>query len=183
MRPLRYSINVTVDGCCDHRIFNPDEATHRHAEEGIAQADGILLGRPTYELMEVWRPIARGTEKPEWVEPWMESFARTLDAAKKYIVSSVWEGPDWNTEVVRGDVRAAVQRLKEQPGKGLAVGGVALPRKLAEWGLIDEYEFIVHHKIAGEGPRLLSGVSLDLKLVDRLELSSQAVAMRYEPRR
>src|SRR5215207_653712 len=138
MRPLRYSINVTLDGCCDHRVMVPDAELHRHAAENLAQADALLFGRVTYEMMEAaWRPPAR----TDWMADWMEPFARTIDAAKKYVVSSTLDRVDWNAELVRGDLGKAVQQLKEQPGKELFVGGVTLPLALAELGLIDEYEF------------------------------------------
>jgi dihydrofolate reductase len=115
----------------------------------------------------------------------MEPFARTIDAAKKYVVSSTLDRVDWNAELVRGDLGTAVQELKRQPGKALFTEGVKLPMALAELGLIDEYEFVVHPRIAGHGPTLFAGLSkpIDLKLVNRLELGSGAVAMRYEPRR
>lgn len=114
----------------------------------------------------------------------MEPFARTIDAAKKYVVSSTLDRVDWNAELLRGDLGTAVRRLKEQPGKGLFTGGVTLPLALAEQGLIDEYELVVHPRIAGHGPTLLAGLSkyVDLKLVDELELGSGIVARRYEPR-
>lgn len=185
MRPLRYSINVTVDGCCDHRVMVPDEDLHRHAAEAIAQADALLFGRVTYELMEAgWRPFARTGERPDWMEPWMERFARTIDTAKKYVVSSTLERVDWNAELVRGDLGEAVQKLKQESGKGLFVGGVTLPLALAELGLIDEYEFVVHPRLAGHGPTVFAGLAkhVDLKLVDRLEFGSGAVALRYAPR-
>jgi dihydrofolate reductase len=185
MRPLRYSINVTLDGCCDHRAIPADEDLHRHAAETIAQADALLFGRVTYEMMEAaWRPSAAGA-MPDWMADWMEPFARTIDAAKKYVVSSTLNQVDWNAELVRGDLATAVQQLKREPGKGLFVGGMKLPLALAELGLIDEYEFIVHPRLTGHGPTLLAGLSayVDLKLVSRLELGSGAVAMRYEPRR
>jgi len=185
MRPLRYSINVTLDGCCDHREMIADESLHRHAAEGIAQADVLLFGRVTYEMMEAaWRPTQTGA-RPEWMADWMVPFARTIDAARKYVVSSTLSRVDWNAELVRGDLRQAVERLKREPGKGLFTGGVTLPLALAELGLIDEYEFVVHPRIAGHGPTLFAGLSkhVDLKLVSRLEFGSGAVAMRYEPRR
>ena len=184
VRPLRYSINVTLDGCCDHRAFSPDDELHRHAAENIAQADALLFGRVTYEMMEAawrWPAGARTDRMAEWTEP----FARTIDAAKKYVVSSTLERVDWNAELVRGDLGKAVQQLKQESGKGLFVGGVKLPLALAELGLIDEYEFVVHPRLAGHGPTLFAGLSkhIDLKLVSRLEFGSGAVAMRYEPRR
>ena len=185
MRPLRYSINVTLDGCCDHRENFADDDLHRHAVANLGQADALLFGRVTYEMMEAaWRPSATGV-MPEWMADWMEPFARTIDAAKKYVVSSTLDRVDWNAELVRGDLGKAVQQLKRESGKGLFVGGVKLPLALAELGLIDEYEFVVHPRLVGHGPTLFAGLSkhVDLKLVSRLEFGSGAVAMRYEPRR
>src|SRR5574341_1620103 len=167
MRPLRYSINVTLDGCCDHRAMFADEDLHRHAVENLDRADALLLGRVTYEMMEAaWRSPVRTGARPDWTEP----FARTIDAAKKYVVSSTLDRVDWNAELVRGDLRKAVQQLKRESGRGLFTGGVKLPLALAELGLIDEYEFVVHPRIAGHGPAVFAGLSkrLDLKLVGRL---------------
>ena len=189
MRPLRYAINITLDGCCDHRAGSTDEELHRYWAEKLAQADALLFGRVTYEMMEAaWRPSAAGA-RPDWMADWMEPFARTIDAAKKYVVSGTLERVDWNAELVRGDLGKAVQQLKrqsgKQSGKGLFTGGVTLPLALAELGLIDEYEFVVQPRLAGHGPTLFAGLSkhVDLKLVSRLEFGSGAVAMRYEPRR
>src|SRR6201993_2604728 len=186
MRLLRYSINVTLDGCCDHRAMFADEDLQRHAAENLDQADALLLGRVTYEMMEAaWRPPARSGVRPDWMADWGMPFARTIDAAKKYVVSSTLDRIDWNAELVRGDLGKAVQRLKRESGKGLLVGGVKLPQALAELGLIDEYELIVHPRLAGHGPTLFAGLSkcVDLRLMSRLEFGSGAVAMRYEPRR
>jgi dihydrofolate reductase len=136
-------------------------------------------------MMEAaWRLPATGV-RPDWMADWMEPFARTIDAAKKYVVSSTLDGVDWNAELVRGELGKAVQRLKDEPGKGLFTSGVTLPLALAELGLIDEYEFVVQPRLAGHGPTLFAGLSryIDLKLVDRREFGSGAVAMRYEPRR
>jgi len=119
----------------------------------------------------------------------MEPFARTIHAAKKYVVSSTLlshpDKVDWNAELVRGDLGKAVQQLKRETGKGLLTGGVKLPLALTELGLIDEYEFVVQPRLAGHGPTLFAGLSkhVDLRLVSRLEFASGAVAMRYEPRR
>jgi dihydrofolate reductase len=164
----------------------PDEELHRHAAENLARADALIFGRVIYQRMEeAWRPAARTGARPEWMEPWMMPFARTIDSAKKYVVSSTLDRVDWNAELVHGDLGKAVQELKRQPGRGLFVGGVMLPRALAELGLIDEYELIVHPRIAGHGPTLFAGLSkrIDLKLVNRLEFGSGAVAMQYELRR
>jgi len=182
MRPLRYSINVTLDGCCDHRVMIPDEELHRHAAATLERADALLFGRVTYEMMEAaWRPPAPTGARPDWMEP----FARTIDGAKKYVVSSTLDRVDWNAELVRGDLGDAVQQLKREPGKGLFVGGVKLPLALAELGLIDEYEFVVQPRLAGHGPTLFAGLSerLELRLVARQEFRSGAVALRYQPSR
>jgi dihydrofolate reductase len=182
VRPLRYSINVTVDGCCDHRAIPADEELHRHAAESLSRADALLFGRVTYEMMaSAWRPAAEAEARPAWMEP----FAQTINRAKKYVVSSTLEQVDWNAELVRGDLGQAVQHLKRESGQGLLVGGVQLPQALAELGLIDEYEFVVHPRLAGHGPTLFAGLStpVDLKLVGRLEYGSGAVALRYQPRR
>jgi dihydrofolate reductase len=183
MRPLRYSINVTLDGCIDHRVVPPEpemREIHRHATEALARADALLFGRVTYQLMEeAWR--SPSPEMPEWTQP----FARTIGPAKKYVVSRTLDEVDWNAELIRGDLASAVRALKEEPGKGIYVGGVQLPLALAELGLIDEYTFVVQPRIVGHGPTLFAGLSgvVELTLVGREEFASGAVAMTYEPRR
>ena len=159
-----------------------DEELHRHAAENIAQADALLFGRVTYEMMEAaFRPPVGTGARPDWMEP----FARAIDAAKKYVVSRTMDRIDWNAELVRGDLGKVIQQLKRDSGKGLLVGGVKLPLALAELGLIDEYEFLVQPRLAGHGPTLFAELSkrIDLKLLSRLEFGSGVVAMRYEPRR
>src|SRR5437868_10856912 len=129
MRPLRYTITVTLDGCCDQREGIADEELHRQALENIERADALLFGRVIYEMMEAaWRGPAPAGTRPDWMEP----FARTIDAAKKYVVSSTLDHVDWNAELLRGDLKEAVLRLKNEPGKGLLTGGVTLPKALAE---------------------------------------------------
>ncbi len=185
MRPLRYSINVTLDGCCDHQEIIPDEELNRHHAASLEQADALLLGRVTYEMMEAaWRQPATGTW-PDWMADWMIPFAQTIDSAKKYVVSSTLNQVDWSAELVQGDLGKAVQQLKQEPGKGLFTGGVTLPLALADLGLIDEYEFVVQPILAGRGPTLFAGLSErpELKLVGRQEFRSGAVALSYQPSR
>jgi dihydrofolate reductase len=185
MRPLRYSINVTLDGCCDHRVIPPDEELHRHHTANLERADALLFGRVTYEMMEAaWRQPATGTW-PDWMADWVIPFAQTIDRAKKYVVSGTLDRVDWNAELVQGDLEKAVQLLKREPGERLYVGGVTLPLALADLGLIDEYELVVQPILAGHGPTLLAGLSerLELKLVGRHEFRSGAVALRYQPSR
>ena len=185
MRPLRYSINVTLDGCCDHREGVVDEELHRHHAANLERADALVLGRVTYEMMEAaWRRPATGTW-PDWMADWMIPFAETIDSAKKYVVSATLESVDWNAELIHGDLEKAVRQLKGEPGRGLFVGGVTLPLALADLRLIDEYEFVVHPVVAGHGPTLFAGLSerLDLELTGRKEFQSGAVALRYQPSR
>ncbi len=144
---------------------------HRHAADNLNQADALLFGRVTYEMMEsAWRQPALTGARPDWMEP----FAETINAAKKYVVSSILEQVSWNAELVRGNLGKAVQQLKRESGEGLLTGGVMLPMALAEQGLIDEYELVVQPRLAGHGPRLFEGLSkhIDLKLVSRLEFDS-----------
>jgi len=181
MRPLRWSINVTLDGCYDHTVGIPDPEFIRHVTAALANSDALLFGRVNYGMMEeAWRLATRKVQTPAWMDP----FARTIDAAKKYVVSSTLTQVDWNAELVRGDLRTAVQQLKDQPGKGVFVIGPKLAFGLTELGLIDEYEFVIHPRIIGRGPTLFAGLSqiVDLKLVDRVEFPTGAVAMKYVKR-
>jgi dihydrofolate reductase len=185
MRPLRYGTNVTLDGCCDHRVMFTDEELHSYWAESIARSDAVLYGRVTYEMMEeAWRGSASADTRPEWMEPWMVPFAKAMDTARKYVVSSTLDHVDWNSELLRGDLEQAVRDLKRQPGQGLAMGGLTLPLALAELGLIDEYEFVVIPRLAGHGPTLFAGLSkyVSLELVNRVEFASGAVALRYVPK-
>ena len=182
MRPLRYSINVTLDGCVHHEAgLPPDEESMRYWTDEMERADALLFGRVTYEMMEsAWRKPETGAW-PDWMDEWEIPFAEAIDRARKHVVSSTLSGVDWNAELVRGDLAQAVQQLKEEPGDALWVGGVTLPLALADLGLIDEYEFLVQPVLAGHGPTLLSGLRerIQLELVERRELRSGAVVLRY----
>jgi dihydrofolate reductase len=182
MRPLRYSINMTLDGCTHHEAGIPsDEESMQYWTSQIAQADALILGRVTYQMMEsAWRRPTTGTW-PDWMQDWEIPFAGAMDRARKYVASSTLTDVDWNADLLRGELGAAVRRLKDEPGEGLSVGGVRLPLALADLGLIDEYEFVVQPVIAGHGPSLLAGLCerIPLQLVDRREFASGAVALRY----
>lgn len=185
MRPLRYAINVTLDGCCHHEAgMTPDDESMDYWTEQMGRADALLFGRVTYEMMQsAWRrPDSGGW--PEWMGEADIRFAETIDAAHKHVVSGSLGGVDWNAELVRGELGPAIRQLKDEPGDGsLFVGGVTLPLALADLGLIDEYEFLVQPILAGHGPTLLAGLRerIQLELVDRREFRSGAVAVRYEP--
>ncbi|HEX2577036.1 MAG TPA: dihydrofolate reductase family protein [Aquihabitans sp.] len=186
MRPLRYSINVTLDGCCHHDAgLPPDEESMRYWTAQMERADALLFGRVTYAMMaSAWRRPATGAW-PDWMGESEIPFAEAIDRADKHVVSSTLDAVDWNAELVRGDLGEAVQRLKEEPGEGLWVGGVTLPTALADLGLIDEYELVVHPVLAGHGPTLLAGLHerIQLELVDRRDFRSGAFALRYRPTR
>lgn len=184
MQPVRYSIGITIDGCADHQAGLPDEHTHRHSTEWIASGDHLVFGRKTYQLMEFWRPVAEG-KVPEGLAEWTLPFADTISRAKKYVVSdTLAESPGWNTELVRnGDLEALIRRLKAEPGRGILVGGIALPLHLAGHGLIDEYELMIQPRIAGHGPYLFEGLRqvVDLRLTGRKAFPGGHVALTYEP--
>src|SRR4029453_14280896 len=186
VRPLRYSINVTLDGCCHHEAgLPPDEESMHYWTAEMERADALLFGRGTYEMRRRGGGGPGPERWPYWMGGWQIPFAETIDRAKKYVVSSTLSGVDWNADLVRGDLGQAVERLRQEPGGGLGVGGVPLPLALADRGLIDEYEFLVQPVLAGQGPTLLAGLHkrIQLELVDRHEFRSGAVALRYRPTR
>jgi len=180
MRTLTYSINVTLDGCVDHREGRPAAEVHQLATEALAQADGLLFGRVTYELMEQsWRPPA-SEAFPEAMQP----FARAIHEIPKYVASTTLESVDWNAELLVGDLREAVRELKSRPGGPLRLGGSAFATDVVGWGLVDEFEFTVYPWVAGHGPYLLADLPhpLDLIPTARRGLASGAVATTYRPR-
>ncbi|GAA1695402.1 dihydrofolate reductase family protein [Glycomyces endophyticus] len=186
MGALRYSINTTLDGCCAHDAMDGTEEMHRYAAEGFDRVEALLFGRVVYSMMEeAWRLPPSG-ETPEWMQDAATvAFARRIDAMPKYVVSSTLDRVDWNAELVHGDLADAVRRIKAAHEGGVYVGGVTLPLALAGLGLIDEYEFIVHPRIAGRGPAPFAGLTehLDLELVQRREFLSGATALRFVPKR
>ncbi len=187
MRPLRYSINVTLDGCCDHETgVPPDAESMAYWTDQMLRVDTLLLGRTTYELMEsAWRRPESGVW-PEWMEEWEVPFAEAIDRIDKRVVSSTLPSVDWNAQLVRGDLRSAVLDLKRQPGTGVSVGGVRLPTALAGMGLIDEFEFVVQPLLAGHGPTLLAGLPAPIALTpvapapsEPVVFGSGAIVRRY----
>ena len=180
MRKLIYAINITLDGCCDHTKTSGSEEIHQHYTALLQDADLIVYGRKTYQLMvPYWPDIAKnhsGTKAE--IE-----FAQTFDALNKIVVSHSLESAEGNTRIVRTNLQDEILKLKQEPGKNILVGGVDIPSQLTELGLVDEYRFVVHPIVAGEGTRLLEGVTLpqklQLKLVDSKLLKSGSVALRY----
>ncbi len=178
---LTFSLNVTLDGCVDHREGIADDETHRFFTRLMDEHGAMLWGRVTYELMEgFWPLVARGeVEAPPALREW----AVKLDAKQKHVVSSTRSVFPWtNSHHIAGDLRTAVQRLKDQTPDGVALGSGRLATELDRLDLIDEYRFLVHPRIAGHGPTLHQGGlpgTRRLELVSAQPLRNGAVAMRY----
>lgn len=181
MRPLRYSINISIDGCYDHQVLPADDELHQRAAETLGRADALIFGRVTYQLME--SAFNLNGSNATHADP-SDPFVTSINEAQKYVVSTTLDDVDWNAELISSDLERAIQDLKAQPGDGLYVGGVALPLSLVELGLIDEFEFLIHPRIVGHGPSLFEGLSkhVDLTLVDQSRLNSGAIVATYVPR-
>jgi dihydrofolate reductase len=182
MRNLIYPINVTLDGCCDHTKFRPAEETFEYIMRLMRDADTFLYGRKTYQIMvPYWPDIAKNPagETEEDVE-----FAQAFDSIDKIVFSRTLDKVEGrNTRIIRSNLEDEIVKLKQEQGKDILVGGVALPLQLAELGLIDEYHFVVHPIVLGEGRRLFEGISLQeqlqLKLVESKTFTSGAVVLHY----
>ena len=183
MRNLIYAINTTLDGCCDHTKFNPDEETIEYFTHLTRDADTFLYGRKTYQLMvPYWPDVAKnpsGQTKADY------EFAQAFDAVDKIIVfSQSLDSPEGKkTRIVRTGLHDEILKLKQEQGKNIFTGGVTIPSQLAELGLIDEYHFVVHPIVLGEGRRLFEGINLQeklqLKLVESKVFKSGCVALHY----
>jgi len=181
MRNVIYAINVTLDGCCDHTKFNPDDDLLEHYTQLLRDCDLLVYGRKTYQLMvPYWPEIAKSqSETKADIE-----FAQTFVSRKKIVFSRSLASPeDGNTRIVRTNLRDEIFKLKRESGKHILVGGVDIPSQLIELGLVDEYRFVIAPIVVGEGRRLLEGVSLGerlrLKLVESKIFESGSVALRY----
>jgi dihydrofolate reductase len=181
MRNVIYAINLTLDGCCDHTKFKPDEEVFDYYIRLLRDDAGLLVyGRKTYQLMvPYWPDIAKSqSETKADIE-----FGQAFVSLKKVVFSrSLASAEDGNTRIVRTDLRDEILRLKQEPGKNILVGGVDIPSQLIELGLVDEYRFVISPIIAGEGRRLLESIRLPklrLKLVESKIFDSGCVALRY----
>ncbi|KAA9040809.1 dihydrofolate reductase [Ginsengibacter hankyongi] len=185
MRNVVYAINTSLDGCCDHTKFYPEEETMEYFTNLTRDADTFLYGRKTYELMvPYWPDVAKNPAGQNDRKSDIE-FARAFDAVGNIIVfsESLKSAAGEKTRIVRTNLHDEVLKLKQEPGKNILTGGVAIPSQLAAAGLIDEYRFVVHPVVIGEGRRLFEGISLQeklqIKLVDSTVLKSGCVALRY----
>ena len=180
MRTLIYSINLTLDGCCEHTKVTGHEEILEFYTRLLQGADLLIYGRKTYQLMVPhWPDVAKaGAESKATLD-----FAKTFDAIDKVVFSKTLDSAPGNTRIVRTDPRDEILKLKQAPGRNMLLGGVEFPTHLVELGLVDEYHFVIHPTVAGEGRRLLEGISLQqqlkLKLVESKNLKSGCVALRY----
>ncbi len=181
MRNVIYAINLTLDGCCDHTKFNPDEEDFEHYIGLLQDVDLLVYGRKTYQLMvPYWPDVAKDPSSTKADK----EFAQAFDSKKHLVFSRSLDSVEGkNTRIVRTNLRDEIVKVKQEPGKDILVGGVDIPSQLTELGLIDEYRFVVQPIIAGEGRRLFEGVKLpeklQLKLVESKTLKSGCVALRY----
>jgi dihydrofolate reductase len=180
MRNLVYAINLSIDGCCDHTKMIGDEEIHEYFTRLLQEADLLVYGRITYQLMvPYWPDVAKNPTKVKATD----EFARTFDSIKRVVFSRSLDSADENTRIVRTGLQDEILRLKQEEGKKILLGGVDLPSQLIELGLIDEYYFVVQPLVVGQGRRLLEGVTLaerlKLKFADSKVLRSGAVALHY----
>jgi dihydrofolate reductase len=180
MRNVIFAINITLDGCCDHTKMIADEEMHEYFTHVMRDVDLLVFGRKTYQLMvPYWPDVAKSqSETKAEIE-----FAQTFDSINKIVFSQSFDSAEGNTRIVRTNLRDEILKLKREQGKNMLIGGVAIPSQLIELGLVDEYHFVVQPIVAGEGRRLLEGMSLpeklQLKLVESKIFKSGCVALRY----
>lgn len=176
---LTFALNVTLDGCCDHREGIADDELLRYYTRLMDEAGGMLFGRVTYELMEsAWPAVARDPK----ARPAFRSWARKLEAKPKHVVSTTRRDFPWsNTFAVEGNLGEAIAALKRVTPRGLLVGSPALSGALEQLGLIDEYRLAVHPIVAGHGPTLFSGLgpSRRMKLLGTRRFKSGVMTLRY----
>ena len=181
MRNIIFAINITLDGCCDHTRQVADDETHEYFTDLLREVDLLVFGRITYQLMvPFWPEVA----KSQSMTKASNEFAQKFDSINKIVFSrSLDSAEDRNTRIVRTNLRDEILKLKQEHGKSILLGGVSIPSQLIELGLVDEYRFVVGPIVAGEGRRLLEGVSLreslQLRLVESKILKSGCVALRY----
>jgi dihydrofolate reductase len=181
MRNVIYAINITLDGCCDHTKMIADEELLEHYTHLLRDVDLLVYGRKTYQLMvPYWPDVAKDPSSTRADR----EFAQAFDSKKHVVFSRSLDSVEGkNARIVRTNLHDEILKLKQEQVKNILVGGVDVPSQLTELGLIDEYRFVVMPIIAGEGRRLLEGVSLrerlQLKLVESKTFKSGCVALRY----
>lgn len=179
MRKVVFAINITIDGYCGHETMIADDEMHEYFTGFLRDSDVEIFGRNTYQLMyPYWHDVAVNQSETKMVN----EFARTFDSIPKIVFSTTLKSVEWNnTMLLRSNLRGEILKLKQQPGKKIAIGGLNIASQVAQWNLIDEYHFVVHPIIAGKGPRLFeSGGGHSLKLVGSKTFRSGVVALHYK---
>jgi dihydrofolate reductase len=185
MRNVIYAINITLDGCCDHTKQVVNDEILEYYTQLLRDADLFVYGRKTYQLMVPYWPDVAKDQSASKAD---RDFAQAFESANKVVFSQSLDDAeakkgDKNARVVRTNLRDEILKLKQEPGTNIIAGGVDIPSQLIKLGLVDEFRFVVHPIVAGEGRRLLEGVSLpeklQLKLVESKILKSGCVALRY----
>jgi len=180
MRNIIYGINLTADGCCDHTKFSGSEETHKYFTDLMRDVDLIIYGRKTYQLMVPYWPEVAKKQSENNTE---NEFAQAFDAIDKVVFSRSLDNVEGNTRIIRANLAEEVLKLKQESGKNISIGGVSLPSELIALGLVDEFYFLVHPIIAGQGRRLFDEIGLkkqiDLKAIDSQMLKSGCIALHY----
>jgi dihydrofolate reductase len=178
MRKVTFAINITLDGYCGHESGIADDELHEYFS-GLLHDSGVhIFGRDTYHLMyPYWHDVAvNGSETPL-----INEFARAFDAIPKIVFSTTMKSVEWNnTTLMHSNLREEIIKLKEQPGKDIAIGSLKIASQVAGWDLIDDYHLVFHPVIAGKGPRLFNSVENRLlKLVGSKTFRSGVIALHY----
>jgi dihydrofolate reductase len=179
MRKVVFAINITIDGYCGHESGIADDELHEYFTGLLRDSDVEILGRNTYQLMyPYWHDVAMNQSESKVIN----EFARTFDSIPKIVFSTTLKSVEWNnTILLRSNLQEEILKLKQQPGKNISIGALNIASQVAQWNLIDEYHFVVHPIIAGEGPRLFeSGGQHSLELIDSKTFRSGVVALHYK---
>lgn len=179
MKKVVFAINITIDGYCGHESMIPDDDVHEHFTGLLRDSSVDIFGRNTYHLMyPYWHNIAVEQSETEVIN----KFARVYDAIPKMVFSTSMKSVEWtNTTLLHSNLREEIMKLKQQPGKNISIGSLNIAAQVAQWGLIDEYHFVVHPVIAGKGPRLFEpDANLALKLIDTKTFRSGVIALHYK---
>jgi dihydrofolate reductase len=179
MRKVVFAINITIDGYCGHESMIADDELHEYFTGLLRDSDIEIFGRNTYQLMyPYWHDVAMNQSETNVTN----EFARTFDSIPKIVFSTTLKSVEWNnTILLHSNLQEEILKLKQQPGKNISIGALNIASQVAQWNLIDEYHFVVHPIIAGEGPRLFeSGGKHSLELIDSKTLRSGAVALHYK---
>ena len=171
---------MTLDGFCDHTAIIPDEEIHQHYTELISNADAILYGRITYQLMQYWQPLVKNPSG----EKSMDDFAMAIDKIPKIVFSHKLKNTEWDSaELANRPIEEMVKELKQQSGKDILVGSRSIIIQLMKLNLIDEYQICVHPVVAGSGLPLFENMNdrTILKLIKTKTFSGGAVTLYYEP--